>query len=231
MIPEEWLCAAAAGSCEAYVSQLTADFDAGESFVFSNAFEKKIKKLMRRADHPILYRTLKRIAVILLTLLIAGTVWISVDADAMAVFFGWFNEVIGNSFVYHHNESANGNTKPVDYRPLWIPDGYSENTVNVFVDETTVLYKSEAKGYLRFSYIISLEKRTWYLDITDADIKDCCVNAQPAQLFISKLDSVASGITWTTEDSVFLITGFVTEAELIRMAESVEEIDRNIYNP
>ena len=224
MIPDEMLREAIARTYESYISHLLSDYDPEYRCEFSPIFEKKIKKLMRRADHPILYRTLKRIAVILLTLLIAGTVWISVDADARAAFFGWFNEVIGNSFVYHHNESANGNTKPVDYRPLWIPDGYSENTVNVFVDETTVLYKSEAKGYLRFSYIISLEKRTWYLDITDADIKDCCVNAQPAQLFISKLDSVASGITWTTEDSVFLITGFVTEAELIRMAESVEEI-------
>lgn len=224
MIPDEMLREAIARTYESYISHLLSDYDPEYRCEFSPIFEKKIKKLMRRADHPILYRTLKRIAVILLTLLIAGTVWISVDADARAAFFGWFNEVIGNSFVYHHNESANGNTKPVDYRPLWIPDGYSENTVNVFVDETTVLYKSEAKGYLRFSYIISLEKRTWYLDITDADIKDCCVNAQPAQLFISKLDSVASGITWTTEDSVFLITGFVTETELIRMAESVEEI-------
>ena len=224
MITDEMFREAVARTYESYISHLLSDYDPEYRCEFSPGFEKKIKKLMRRADHPILYRTLKRIAVILLTLLIAGTVWISVDADARAAFFGWFNEVIGNSFVYHHNESANGNTKPVDYRPLWIPDGYSENTVNVFVDETTVLYKSEAKGYLRFSYIISLEKRSWYLDITDADIKDCCVNAQPAQLFISKLDSVASGITWTTEDSVFLITGFVTEAELIRMAESVEEI-------
>ena len=37
-------------------------------------------------------------------------------------------------------------------------------------------------------------------------------------------ENAASGITWTTDDSVFYCTGFVTEAELLKMAESVVEI-------
>ncbi len=224
MIPHELLLESASRTYDEYVSGLLSDYDPEYRYEFSSGFEKKIERLKRRADNPVLYRTMRRIAIIILALLFAGTVWVAVDADARAAFFGWFNEIIGSSLVYHHDESADGNTKPVDYRPLWIPDGYSEDSVIVFVDETTVLYKSDAKGYLRFSYIVSQEKRTWYLDISDAEIKDCRVNAHPAQLLVSKQDSVASGITWTTEDSVFLITGFVTESELICMAESVEEI-------
>jgi hypothetical protein len=59
MIPEELLCEAAARSCEAYVSYLEADYDAGETYEFSKAFEKRIDKLKRRADHPIFWIPLR----------------------------------------------------------------------------------------------------------------------------------------------------------------------------
>ena len=72
MIPEEMLRTAAAGAWERYYARLTAEYAPGHTFPVSEAFEKKIRRLKRRADHPVLYRTLKRVAIILLTLFIAG---------------------------------------------------------------------------------------------------------------------------------------------------------------
>lgn len=53
MITEEMLCAAAARSCEIYVSYLERGYTPENQHEFSLQFEKKIKKLKRKADHPV----------------------------------------------------------------------------------------------------------------------------------------------------------------------------------
>lgn len=89
MITEEMLCAAAARSCEIYVSYLERGYTPENQHEFSLQFEKKIKKLKRKADHPVFYHATKRIASIVLAILITGGVWIAVDAEARAAFVGW----------------------------------------------------------------------------------------------------------------------------------------------
>lgn len=93
MITEEMLCAAAARSCEIYVSYLERGYTPENQHEFSLQFEKKIKKLKRKADHPVFYHATKRIASIVLAILITGGVWIAVDAEARATFVGWVKEV------------------------------------------------------------------------------------------------------------------------------------------
>lgn len=59
MITEEMLCAAAARSCEIYVSYLERGYTPENQHEFSLQFEKKIKKLKRKADHPVFYHATK----------------------------------------------------------------------------------------------------------------------------------------------------------------------------
>ena len=66
MIPNEMLREAAARTCERYVSGLLSDYDPEIRYAFSSGFEKKIKRLKRRADHPAFYRTMRRVEGILL---------------------------------------------------------------------------------------------------------------------------------------------------------------------
>ncbi len=226
MIPNEMLRESAARTYEKYVSNLLSDFDPEYHYEFSSGFEKRIEKLKRRADHPVLYHTLKRIAIILLTLLIAGTVWISVDADARAVFFGWISEISDNYFDYYHKGVSGDNSGSVDYRPSWIPEGYSEESVRLFNDKTTVLYKNNDGRLLRFSYVITNKEYNWSFDISKGYTQSCRVSNYDATLFVSEDDNVASAITWIdSNDTAFFLTGFITDAELIRIAESVSVIE------
>lgn len=116
MITEEMLCAAAARSCEIYVSYLERGYTPENQHEFSLQFEKKIKKLKRKADHPVFYHATKRIASIVLAILITGGVWITVDAEARAAFVGWVKEIYGTYFVYHFEGSSDVNKELVDYR-------------------------------------------------------------------------------------------------------------------
>lgn len=103
MITEEMLCAAAARSCEIYVSYLERGYTPENQHEFSLQFEKKIKKLKRKADHPVFYHATKRIASIVLAILITGGVWITVDAEARAAFVGWVKEVYEMRLIFRMN--------------------------------------------------------------------------------------------------------------------------------
>ena len=109
MITEEMLCAAAARSCELYTADLESGYNADVLHEFSPAFEKKIRKLKRRADHPAFYRTMNRVASILLAILITGGAWISVDAEARAAVVGWVKEIYETYFVYRFEGNSNEN--------------------------------------------------------------------------------------------------------------------------
>lgn len=60
MITEEMLCAAAARSCEIYVSYLERGYNPENQHEFSLQFKKKIKKLKRKADHPVFYHAARQ---------------------------------------------------------------------------------------------------------------------------------------------------------------------------
>ena len=59
MISEVMLRNAAARSCAEYVEELAAELDFESQHEFSPMFEKKIKKLVRKTKHPILYRAIR----------------------------------------------------------------------------------------------------------------------------------------------------------------------------
>lgn len=233
MIPEELLCAAAAGSCDAYVSYLEADYDAGEPYEFSKAFEKRIDRLKRRADHPVFYQTVRRVAIILIAILFAGTIWIAVDSDARAAFVGWFGEFTGYYYEYHHvgaaEKAEEKASAPAEYRPTWIPEGYETSDVLMAISSTIVVYANEDGQALRFIYLNNSADPTMFLDATDTERIETTVRNDAAMLFVSQSEATASAVTWSAyDDTMFFISGFVSEEELLKMAESVQRI---IYLP
>ena len=225
MIPHELLREAAARTCESYVYGLLSDYNPECRYVFSADFEKKIDRLKRRADHPVLYRTMRRVAIIILALLFAGTVWVAVDAEARAAFFGWISEMTDSYFIYRHIGAASEPGEPVDYRPTWIPEGYWEDSVRVFNDKTTVRYKNDSGELLRFSYVNTNRDYNWAFDVSKGHTEDCLVGDHAATLFVTGTEGVASDVIWVDSNAMaFMVTGFVSEADLIRMAESVRQI-------
>lgn len=117
MITDEMLRIAAARSCEIYVAYLERGYDPENQHEFSPQFEKNIKKLKRKADHPVFYHTTKRIASIVLAILISGGVWLAVDVEARVAFVGWIKEIYETYMVYIFEDETPATDKDVDYRP------------------------------------------------------------------------------------------------------------------
>lgn len=225
MITDDMLRSAAEKSCEIYVSRLEAGYDPKTQHKFSPEFEKKIKKLERKANHPIVYRSLQRIASIILVCLIACGAWFTVDAEARSAFFGWVKEIYETYFVYRFEGNADYSESSVAYRPTWLPEGYTEFYVDD-IDATTVVSYQNADGLLlTFRYTHNPNETDWFIDATHAVIKETTVNGYPAEILLADNITTASVIAWTDEqDSAFYVSGFLSESELIKIAENIQPL-------
>ena len=225
MISDSMLRSAAKKSCEIYVSRLEAGYDPKAQHKFSPEFEKKIKKLKRKANHPIVYRSLQRIASIILVCLFACSAWLTVDAEARSAFFGWVKEIYETYFVYRFEGNADYSNSTVAYRPTWLPEGYTEFYIENTESTAVVSYQNEEGLLLTFQYTHNPNETDWFIDAEHAVIKENTVNGCPAEILLADNITTASVIVWTDEqDSAFYVSAFLGESELIKIAENVQPI-------
>lgn len=225
MISDSMLRSAAKKSCEIYVSRLEAGYDPKAQHKFSPEFEKKIKKLKRKANHPIVYRSLQRIASIILVCLFACSAWLTVDAEARSAFFGWVKEIYETYFVYRFEGNADYSNSTVAYRPTWLPEGYTEFYIENTESTAVVSYQNEEGLLLTFQYTHNPNETDWFIDAEHAVIKETTVNGCPAEILLADNITTASVIVWTDEqDSAFYVSAFLGESELIKVAENIQPI-------
>lgn len=221
MITEEMLRRAAVISSDAFVRSLEA-YDRDEH-VFSPKFEKKIRKLYRRANHPYLYRAVKKVASFLLALLIGGGIWLTVDEEARAAFFGWIKEVYEYA-VWYSSGGKDESAERKDYYIPVIPEGYVEAFAKDRLDGRLVIYQNENRQYLQFRYIWGNTFSGLLGGDNETKIHTVAVRGQPADMMLSNAPNISNIIVWKTEDAVLGIFGFLSPEELIALAESVEDV-------
>ena len=157
-----------------------------------------------------------------LALLLAGAVLLAVDEEARAAVFGWIGVREEGYYSYRHEGGKTKDAETGDFRPAWIPEGYTEEQVRVFHEKTTILYQNDKGELLRFAYLRQSNVE-WAFGTDGADVYDTEVSGHPAVFIRSNAETVASGVTWAGEgDVAFFVTGFVSDGDLMKMAESVQ---------
>ena len=226
MLDEKRLCSAAAISCERFSDSLEQDYETDEVHTFSFAFEQKLRRLKRKANHPVLYGPIRRIAVVFLAILIGFGVWMAVDDSARAAVSGWIRETYNMFFVYRYAEEPAASASDAGmrhYRLTWIPDGYTEYKAVELNGNVTVQYIGANEKRLRFSYTSGSHGTDWLVDTADTVHSTVFINGREADLFTSLREDVSSILLWTSDDEdAFYVCGFLSETELIKMAESVQ---------
>lgn len=222
MIKEELLREAAAKASEALAAYYERDYDPDEPLEPPPEFEKKIVRLKRRAKHPVFYKTMHRVASIALAILIAGSAWITVDAEARAAFFGWIKETYESFFVYRFSDDIDVSVETDRYEPSWIPEGYEKSRESDLGGKVTIVYKNREGQLLRFHYIYDLGTTSAFVDAEDGTIKKCMIGDYDADLIVFDDVNTSNNILWIDRDNVaFHISAFLNEDDLIRVAKSV----------
>ena len=68
---------------------------------FSEDFEKRIRKLTRRANHPLRYQVLRYAAVVVLTLATLFGSLVAFSPEARATFVGWFRAAFEGPYAHY----------------------------------------------------------------------------------------------------------------------------------
>ena len=226
MIAEDVLGTAAARSSEVYVRYLEQDFDREHQHEFSPQFEKRIKRMCRRANHPFLYKSLQRVASIFLAILLGGTIWLTVDVEARAEFFGWVKSVYENYIVYRFEPESHPNDSEI-YFPTWLPTGYSKVSSDYSGNTSTIYYMGPDEQGLIFGYSIDSTNIDWFFDTSVSTVKQVYVNGISDDLLISEGPEAVNTIVWTADhNTVFYISAALPEIDMIKIAESIQKSDQ-----
>lgn len=222
MISEEQLRLAAQRAGKALAESLPEPEDCHHEF--SPEFERKMRKLIRKSRHPGFYKGLKRAACFLLVLLLSGGAFLTVNAEARELVFGWISEKFEDSQRYFHQ----GDPTPAEdivYYQIDVPDEYwleSRYEGEGYINE---YYVNEEGKYVNFvyQYITETSGGEMYIIDTESKKKNVFVHDMPADLYIADLPENSNTVVWTdTETGALLdVTAYMDEDELIALAESV----------
>ena len=183
-----------------------------------------MRKLIRKSRHPGFYKGLKRAACFLLVLLLSGGAFLTVNAEARELVFGWISEKFEDSQRYFHQ----GDPTPAEdivYYQIDVPDEYwleSRYEGEGYINE---YYVNEEGKYVNFvyQYITEISGGEMYIIDTESKKKNVFVHDMPADLYIADLPENSNTVVWTdTETGALLdVTAYMDEDELIALAESV----------
>ena len=222
MITDEMLRVSAARSSELFIQAVALDYDPTQQYEPSNSFEKKIKRLVHRAKHPYFYRSVQRIASVLLAAILAGSMYLAVDTEARAAFLGWVKEVYEHSTVYRTMPNHAAETLP-QYELTWLPDGFGEP--DVYEDDTmcTAVYENPSAGdFLVFDYCLLTEETQTEL-FTARQPEHLLVRGADADFYAAIDDSDSSNLLWIDAETGVLcsINSTLSKEDILHIAESI----------
>ncbi len=219
MISEEALRQAAAEASDCLVRSLD---EAGiPVHNFSARFERKMRRLIRRTRHPAAYRALIRVACAFLAFLLGSGVFLAVNPEARAAFFGWVRTQYERLFVYDVANTGEQTELP-EYTLGWLPEGYEEVGRYIYPEYIWILY-SDNNNEIDFLY--SYDNKL-YLSYADSMVKQTCVKNLPAEFYYSQKDNGRNAIVWSDPNTpiLFIINSKFEENIMIHMAENIQKV-------
>lgn len=183
---------------------------------FSPQFEKKMKKLVFRTDHPVLYWLSRILPVLLLLGAVAAALLASRQTPPGPV-------PIPPPSSAPAETTAPPSAPPdrVVYRPTWLPDGCTLSREALYDGEGMLTYA--APGGTDAVFLYATQDRPW----TDGDLEQgeaVSVGDGAGVLRLGQSKGALNDLFWTDEaaGASFWISAPFPEEELIKMAESVE---------
>jgi len=226
MISEERLRQAAGAAVLALADSLPEPEECQHEF--SPGFDRRMRKVLRRGNHPTVYRGLRRVASFLLVLLLSGSIWLAVDTEAREAVFGWISERVEGAYHYFFRGERTSQNYLTEYTLSKIPEGYHKKDVFETDSYTETTYLETATGrYLSLGWLHpSTETETPELFFLTGDMEreQAQVNGRAAEFYRDDTGNNANVIVWRDEERATLLylSGYFDKESLIDLAENVK---------
>lgn len=190
---------------------------------FSDRFERKMKKVIYRANHPLISRLGFRVAAAILALLLVGGSVLLVSPGARAAFTGWLKEIYEGCYHYFVPNSTTDDI-PTAYHPNWLPEGCTLVDEYEIDNGRTIIYADPDGNLLRFSYYTNptTAKVELFVGAEDYACKKIPVGKQEADLYVDE-NGTNCGLIWSDDGGkvLFYIAAQLDTETLVQIAENV----------
>jgi len=193
----------------------------------SPAFDRRMQRLIRAERRPY-YRFTntngkKAVLVLAATFILLVTLVFSVSAirEPVVRFFVETYEKFSRVFFHQQEEQFPGILEEY-FAPAWLPKGYKEDT-NQMIDAVIHCewtYVSEGKGDIKFKQH-TISSNVSHIDSEDVQVKSVEVNGNEGLFYSNK---GIQHLTWSDGQYGFFVAGPISEAELLRIAESIQVV-------
>lgn len=196
-------------------------------FETSPEFERKMKRLIERTDHPAKYWLKKSFACFLLLIFLSGGGALALSREARAAFSEWTRTVFETHFEYRYvgeNSPAPENTV---YLPTWIPDGFEVFRESYDKEEVHVFYMTKEGNLAYFLYYLNNSGTALQIVEERGKVEKVYVGKYPADLYLDDEEGENNALVWTDtqRNALFVIAAPNSGEDLIKMAESVADAE------
>lgn len=193
-----------------------------EEISFSDAFETKMQKLLRKQKKAYYYmiNTVgKRAAIIILSVLIAlSSVTFGVKAirETVIEFITETYEKFTRITVQSEDTPDEINIEPI--KPQYVPEGFEPVSENAYTTMYSVMYENAQKQSILYTQQVN----------EGVDFRANTEGVTYETIFINSLEGMIyeqndeKSLIFGTSNYFFIISGDISSDELIKMAESVE---------
>lgn len=218
MITDEMIAEAAAELNEAMLKCLPEPSEC--DYQFSPAFERKMKHIMRRANHPMFYRIMKKVACFVLVALIGFASLMAISPAVRATVIGWVKEQY-DTFTSYFFQGDDIETDAADYELSKIPEGYRLLDRIDIPGSTTVLYANQNNQLLQINYTTDPNLDSLIV-VHDSHVHSTVMIGNiVADLYTPTDTDQTTDLVWEYENCLFSISGFLESDELILIAEDI----------
>lgn len=220
MITDEMLALAAAE-----VSCAMVDSVPEQEHRFSAKFERKMRALRRRAEHPYAFLALRRVAVLMICALTAFSLLFAASPTVRAAVVGWVRTVF-EGFIQYSSPVTTPSDVRYDYR---LPEEIGKFTLANTIDRGDTffyVYFNTEGEMLIFDYTRAGTNQALFLDdVSEHKYKSVRLGAVSADVYLAPGKDEASVIIWNdpAENVLFCISAPVSEHDLIDFAKKVEK--------
>ena len=219
MITEEMMAAAAAEMNEAMLLSLPDPEDCHHTF--SAKFEKKMKRVIYRANHPLQIRILQKVASVILVLFLCFATIMAISPTVRASVFGWIREQYESFIAYYFVDSVYKESQNTEY---YIDCLDTEYTLVFYSIEDNIHYQiyEDINGTcLDFTYATKYIRNIFYIEEDKYEVRPVLINGKSGDLYVSIAGTEKNSVIWWDEESkiMFYLAANIEPELLISLAE------------
>lgn len=220
---------------DAAAEEFASEFSSTEQVETSLKFQKSMQSLLsnpkkwaERRQKPVWKRAAKMVATIALIGILSLGMLMLISPKVYAAVVNWVTEWYDTYVMYRFSGEHSESDLP-EYQLSYIPEGYHHDaevlsTPDDYSRATSMRFMAySGDHWLFFQYGPMDSGSAMSIELENMFVSEISINGNPGQLYSSTTDTQSSCITWinTKNNTYFFIDGFLSDDELIRIAQSV----------